>query len=199
MALIIGVSGGIGSGKSVVCQIFRSLGVAIYNADERAKWLINNDDLLKAKIKSLLGSESYLPDGSYNRSWVAAQVFENVDLLQTLNALVHPQVAIDTDKWAKKYRHEPYIVKEAALFTKSGTGTLLDKLIVVVAPTQLRINRVKARDPYRSETDILKIITNQLSDEERLQNADYVVHNNESQLLIPQVYGLHLLFTSVRF
>ena len=194
MSKLIGISGGIGSGKSVVCRIFNSLGVPVYNADERAKWLIQNDELLKKSIKSLLGSEAYLNDGSYNRTWVATQVFEKPELLQKLNSLVHPQVTIDTNGWAKAHRHVPYLIKEAALFSKSGQGTGLDKLLVVVAPNLLRIGRIKARDPHRSEADILKIIANQLTDKQRLKTADYVIENDENQLLIPQVYRLHELF-----
>jgi dephospho-CoA kinase len=196
MSKLIGISGGIGSGKSVVCKIFSSLGVPVYNADERAKWLIQNDESLKEKLTLLLGAEAYLSNGSYNRGWVAAQVFEKPDLLQQLSAVVHPQVAIDTDNWAKAQSHEPYLVKEAALFSKSGQGTQLDKLVVVVAPTLLRISRIQTRDPHRSEADILKIIANQLTDQARLQTADYVIENNETQLLIPQVYRLHQLFLS---
>ncbi len=194
MSKLIGISGGIGSGKSIVSRIFSSLGVSVYNADERAKWLIEHDELLKENIKNLLGTDAYLTDGSYNRTWVAAQVFEQPNLLKQLNALVHPQVAIDTDKWARNHSTEPYIIKEAALFSKSGKGTGLDKLVVVVAPTLLKISRIKARDPHRSEADIAKIIANQLTDEARLQTADYMIENNESQLLIPKVYRLHELF-----
>jgi dephospho-CoA kinase len=194
MSKLIGVSGGIGSGKSVVCKIFSSLGVSVYNADERAKWLVQNDESLKENIKSLLGAEAYLSNGSYNRTWVAAKVFEKPDFLLKLNALVHPQVAIDTNNWTKAHNTEPYLIKEAALFSKSGQGTGLDKLVVVVAPNVLKISRIAARDPHRSAADIAKIIANQLSDEQRLQTADYVIENNENQLLIPQVYRLHRLF-----
>ncbi len=195
MSKLIGISGGIGSGKSVVCQVFSSLGVPVYNADERAKWLIQNDELLKAKIQTLLGTDAYLNDGTYNRTWVAQQVFENSAILQKLNSLVHPQVAIDTDMWAKANSHKRYLVKEAALFNKSGQSIGLHKLVVVIAPNLLKISRIKARDPHRSESDIAKIIANQLTDEQRLQNADYVIENNENQLLIPQIYHLHELFS----
>ena len=191
---IIGISGGIGSGKSVVCKIFATLGVPVYNADDRAKWLLNNDASLKSSIIQLLGDESYTSQGLYNRAWVAAQVFNNPALLQKLNAIVHPAVYEDTEAWAKQHSDKSYIIKEAALFKRAGEGNNLDFLVMVNAPEALRIERTKKRDPQRSEQEIRDIIARQFSDEERIKYADYIIQNDDSQLLIPQVLELHRLF-----
>ena len=189
----IGVTGGIGSGKSVVCRIFEALGAPIYNADDRAKWLINHDEPLKIAIKNLLGEIAYLPDGSYNRVWVAAQVFNNAVLLQQLNALVHPLVFEDAAAWLRQHQNAPYVVRESALM-KKGTG--IDKIVVIHAPVATRIKRIKQRDPQRSEQEIRDIIARQMPDSERLAMADFVIYNDETQLLIPQVLRVFELISS---
>jgi dephospho-CoA kinase len=165
----VGVTGGIGSGKSVVCQIFSALGVPIYNADDRAKWLIQHDP-------SLVSST-------------------NPSLLQQLNALVHPLVGLDTQKWNASHTSFQYVIKEAALFNKAGKGNSLDTLVVVTAPLELRIKRILKRDTQRTEAEVRNIIARQASDEERLQMADYVIVNDESELLVEQVLRLHQRFS----
>ena len=191
----IGVTGGIGSGKSVVCRVFETLGIPVYAADERAKWLTEHDPILKADITRLLGPEAYeLVSGRYNRPWVAAQVFHNPDLLRQLNELVHPRVYADTLLWVQQHAQAPYVIKEAALMSAAGHGNSLDKVIVVHAPIDLRIQLIQQRDPHRSEAEIRNIISRQVSDEERARIADYIVYNDESQLLLPQILRLHELF-----
>lgn len=193
---LIGVTGGIGSGKSLVCRIFEAFGIPVYYADERAKWLVDNDAILKADVTRLLGPEAYDPIGRYNRSWVAAQVFGKPELLLELNALIHPRVYADTALWTNGYPSKPYVVKEAALLRTAGEdGNNLDKLIVVQSSLELRMQRIKKRDPHRTEQEIQNIISRQMGDEERLKMADYVIYNNETQLLIPQVVQLHKLFS----
>lgn len=198
MALQIGITGGIGSGKSVVCRIFEALGVPFYSADERAKWLLNHDDKLKKTVEALLGKDAYLADGGYNRRWVAQEVFSKPALLQQLNAVVHPRVGEDTEAWVKKHKKAPYLVKEAAIMARAGQNNSLDKIIVVEAPVELRVARVLQRDSQRSEAEIRDIIARQISDDERLKLADYVVKNDESQLLLPQVWELHQVFRKKR-
>ncbi|GAB3929050.1 dephospho-CoA kinase [Larkinella terrae] len=194
--LLIGVTGGIGSGKTTVCRIFEAFGIPVYYADERAKWLVDHDAILKADVTRLLGPEAYGPTGYYDRSWVAAQVFGKPDLLQQLNALIHPRVYADTALWASGFSEKPYVIKEAALLRAAGQdGNNLDKLIVVQSPLELRIHRIHKRDPHRSEKEIKNIISRQISDEERIEMADYVIYNNETQLLIPQVVRLHEIFS----
>ncbi|WP_421829269.1 dephospho-CoA kinase [Larkinella sp.] len=193
--LLIGVTGGIGSGKTTVCRIFEALGIPVYSADDRAKWLVDHDAILQSDVTRLLGPEAYDEAGRYNRSWVAAQVFGKPDVLLQLNALIHPRVYADTELWARGYADKPYLIKEAALLRAAGEdGNNLDKLIVVQSPLDLRIQRIHQRDPHRSEQEIKNIISRQISDEERIEMADYVVYNNETQLLIPQVLRLHETF-----
>ena len=192
--LQIGVTGGIGSGKSIVCQVFRALGIPVYEADERAKWLTEHDPILKADIRRVLGPNAYTPLGQYNRAWVASQVFADPALLAALNAVIHPRVFADTAAWVNEQADKPYIIKEAALMKAAGSGNSLDKVIVVQAPLALRIERIRKRDPHRSETEIRNIIDRQISDAERLQLADYVIENNERQLVLPQIVRLHQEF-----
>ena len=193
----IGITGGIGSGKSLVCKIFEVLGVPVYSADERAKWLINNDLQIRKEIKEVFGRQAYNENG-YNRTWIAQQVFGNDDLLKILNSIVHPRVFEDTEKWLKKHKNEPYILREAAIMNRAGDGNNLDKVIVVMAPLDLRISRIKKRDSQRTEEEIRAIISKQKSEEEFSQIADYQVVNDEKQLLIPQVLALDKQFRNYK-
>lgn len=192
--LRIGVTGGIGSGKSLVCRVFASLGIPVYMADDRAKWLTENDPILKADITRVLGAMAYDTLGRYNRSWVASQVFSNPDLLQKLNAVVHPRVWADTADWVAQQTHAPYVIKEAALMKAASPEIGIDQVVVVESPLALRIERIRQRDPHRSVDDIHRIIANQVSDEQRREFADHILLNDESQLLLPQIWSLHQLF-----
>lgn len=188
--LQVGVTGGIGSGKSVVCRIFACLGVAVYEADARAKWLSNNDPDLRKEVIELLGAETFA-EGIYNRKYVAARVFSDALLLHKLNQIIHPRVFADSDHWLERHISQPYVIREAALMNRAGEENSLDKVIVVTAPLDLRIERTKARDLQRSEADIRAIIENQISDKARLELADFVVDNGENVSLIPQILSLH--------
>ena len=192
----VGVTGGIGSGKSVVCQIFQALGIPVYVADERAKWLTEHDPILKADVTRVLGPNAYDTVGRYNRGWVASQVFANSSLLAQLNGVVHPRVMADTEAWVQEHADKPYVVKEAAIMKAAGDSNSLNWVIAVRAPLPLRISRIRQRDPFRSEAEILNIIERQISDEERVALADYVIDNDESRLLIPQVVALHEAFVN---
>lgn len=189
MPLQIGITGGIGSGKSLVSRIFGALGIPVYEADSRAKWLINHDITLQDDIIGLLGQNAFI-NGQYNRPWVAAKVFDNPTLLQQLNGLIHPRVFTDSAAWLQQHQNAPYVLRESALTTKNA-----DKLLVVKAPLDLRVARIKQRDPHRSELEIKHIMDRQLTDDERLKLADYVIINDQSQLLIPQVQQLHAIFS----
>ena len=201
--LQIGVTGGIGSGKSTVCRVFATLGVPVYSADERAKWLTEHDPILKADITRVLGKQAYDRNagpilGKYNRAWVASQVFTDPVLLDQLNAVVHPRVIADTALWVSQHADTPYVIKEAALMRAAGDGNSLDKVIVVQAPAALRMGRIRTRDPHRSTDEIQHIIDRQVSDDERLRIADYVFDNDERQLLLPQIVALHQEFSRQR-
>ena len=187
---IIGITGGIGSGKSIVCKIFSTLNVLIYDADSRAKHLINNDVSLKKAIKNLLGENAYISTGEYNRTWVASKVFNNPDLLNQLNLLVHPCVKKDSHDWVKKYPKSPFLLYEAALMKSAGDQNMLEKVIVVNAPIDLRIKRIQQRD-NRSEQEVRNIIARQISDEERLKIADYVIENDDKKSVLEQVLALY--------
>ncbi|MBO0930479.1 dephospho-CoA kinase [Fibrella aquatilis] len=190
----IGITGGIGSGKSTVCQVFRALGVPVYEADERAKWLTMHDPILRADILRLLGPQAYDAAGQYNRTFVAAQVFTDPALLRQLNALIHPRVQADTLRWVEQYSHLPYVIKEAALMNAAGDGNDLDAVVVVIAPLDLRIQRIRRRDPQRTDAEIKAIISRQITDEVRRALADELLINDETQLLVPQILRLDRAF-----
>jgi dephospho-CoA kinase len=188
--LKVGITGGIGSGKSTVAKIFTLLGVPVYYADDRAKWLMVNDPILVSNIKSAFGNEAYMEEGGLNREWLAAFVFSDADRVATINTLVHPAVKADFEVWAKAQNYG-YVLKEAALIFESGSYRELDKIINVSAPLINRIHRVLVRDPHRTEGQIHAIIEKQLPDEEKNAKADYVIKNSDNKLLIPQVLQIH--------
>ncbi|GAB3512613.1 dephospho-CoA kinase [Emticicia fontis] len=187
----IGITGGIGSGKTIVCQMFEILGVPVYYADERAKWLTNHDLQLRKEIKELLGRNAYDENGQYNRKWVAAQVFDNPELLKMLNALVHPRVFADTDQWFIQNQGAPYTLREAALMNAAGDKNDFDAVIAVSAPIETRIERIKKRDTQRTEEEIKAIIARQKTEEQFAAIANYTILNDDEHLLIPQVLELH--------
>ena len=194
--LQIGITGGIGSGKSLVCRIFNVLGVPVYDADSRAKTLMTTDGILVSQITKEFGTLSFREDGSVNRKYMAAHVFNNETKLKKLNSLVHPRVAEDFAHWVLQ-QSNPYSIKEAALLFETGSYQALDKVLVVSAPEELRINRVLQRDTHRSAQQVKAIIRNQLKEEEKLKRADHIIINDECQLLIPQVLKLHQQFLSM--
>lgn len=195
LPLQIGVTGGIGSGKSMVCRLFACLGVPVYDADSKAKQITTTNPEIGQRIISLLGKDAYLPDGSYNRAYVSSKVFKDAELLKNLNAIIHPAVLRDTAQWVSKHIAFPYIIKEAAIMNKAGQANSLDFVVVVDAPADLRIRRILERDK-RPESEIKAIIARQVSDADRKQIADFVVHNDENSALIPQVLELHARFIS---
>jgi dephospho-CoA kinase len=194
--LKIGITGCIGSGKSLVTKIFAQLGVPVYDADSRAKYLMNHSEELRSQLIELLGEQAYTEDGHLNRSFVAGAVFENTILLNKLNGLIHPAVFHDFDKWITEHAQATYIIKEAALMFETDSYKQLDQIITVTAPQKLRIERVVKRDRV-SESDVLKRMNNQLSQEEKLSRSQYEVINDESVLLIPQVLSLHQKFQAM--
>jgi dephospho-CoA kinase len=190
----IGITGGIGSGKSTICKIFTCLGVPVYDADSRAKSIMTTDGILIEQIKKEFGDLVYLPDGSLDREYLSRVIFENQEKRSLLNQMVHPRVAADTDRWLDQNREASYVVREAALLIESGAYLRVDKVILVTAPEELRIKRVLARDPHRLKEEVIKIIATQLPEEEKKKVADVVVYNDETQLLVPQILQLHNQF-----
>lgn len=192
--LQIGITGGIGSGKSLVCKIFQQLGVFVYDADSHAKALMTTDGILVSQIKKEFGDLAYHPDGTLNRSWLASHVFSDEAKLEKLNALVHPRVGVDYEKWVARHNEEPYLIKEAALLFESGSFRLLDKIVVVSAPEEVRQKRVLKRDPHRTVDQFREIVEKQLPEEEKLKRADYLIVNDDITMVIPQVLRLHDAF-----
>lgn len=195
--LLIGVTGGIGSGKSLVSKIFACLGIPVYDADSRAKKLMNTDPALIAEIKKAFGDEAYHANGTVNRAFLASTVFNHEEKLKKLNHLVHPRVQLDTEKWVRENGVNKYLIKEAALIYESGTQSTFDKVIVVTAPYELRKQRVLARDTSRSARDVERIMANQMPEEDKVRLADFIIKNDGSELLIPQVLKLHKRFNSL--
>ena len=191
--LRIGITGGIGSGKSVVSRLFAALGVPVYDSDTRAKWVMAHDLVLREQLQAAFGAETYDAAGQLDRPYLARVAFGDPARLAQLNGLVHPRVGEDFAAWTatQAAAGHAYILKEAALLFESGAYKGLDKIITVFAPPEVRTARVLARDAHRTAADVARIIGQQLPEDERLGRADYVVHNDDSQLVIPQVLALH--------
>lgn len=186
----IGITGGIGSGKTLVCSIFASLGIPIYNADERAKWLMQHHQPLKEAIIKAFDAEVYNDHGVLQNAVLAQKVFGNKAQLDILNGLVHPAVAKDGQAWQEQNQHAPYTLKEAALLYESCSYKSLDKIIVVAAPEAIRIERVMKRNATSAE-EIKKRMANQMPEEEKISRADFVLVNDGHKPLLKQVLELH--------
>jgi dephospho-CoA kinase len=192
--LRVGITGGIGSGKSIVARVFNTLGIPVYNADDAAKRLMQQDPLLRAAIQLAFGAAAY-QQNQLNRSYLAGIVFKDKNKLEELNALVHPATIADAEQWMQQ-QSSPYALKEAALIFESGAQAQLDYVIGVTAPQSLRIHRVMHRDQLSRE-DVLKRIDNQLNETTLMRLCDYVVTNNEQQLVVPQVLKIHSELLSI--
>ncbi|MBT1697230.1 dephospho-CoA kinase [Fulvivirgaceae bacterium PWU4] len=192
--LQIGITGGIGSGKSLVCRIFAQLGVPVYDADSHAKKLMTTDGILISGIKKEFGDLAYHPDGALNRKYLADHVFNNEKKLALLNNLVHPRVGADYEQWVRKHSTHRYVIKEAALLFEAGSAKVLDQIIVVYAPESMRIKRVLSRDAHRTVEQVREIVGKQMPEDEKLKRADHIIVNDETQMIIPQVLKLHQQF-----
>ena len=182
--LKVGITGGIGSGKSTVSRFFSELGVPVYDSDQRAKSLMQHDDSIIIKIKKEFGDDSYL-NNVLNRSHIAEIVFKNELKLKQLNAIVHPVVRTDFNNWLSQNSNARFVIKEAAIMIESGAYKDLDKLIVVNANREQKIKWIKKRDHLLLE-DIENRIQNQLSDKIRNQYADFIIENNSSKKELKQ-------------
>jgi len=185
----VGITGGIGSGKSTASEVFEHLGVPVYNADDHAKELYHSDADLKNGVIKLLGEEAY-SEGRLNRAWVAEKVFQNKETLSKLNALVHPAVGRNFKEWMQKHFDAPYLMKEAAILFESGAHRGLDVVIHVFAPVEVRIDRVMRRDGV-SEADVLARIEKQWTDEQRREKSQYEIMNDGHSLMVPQILSIH--------
>lgn len=191
MALRIGLTGGIGSGKSTVSGIFKVLGIPVFDADTAAKEVMQTNPALRQAIIDTFGEAVYT-DGQLNRKQLAALVFSDPFQLETLNALVHPYTIAAAEEWAA-LQTTPYTVKEAALFFEAGSAIGFDYMIGVFAPQHLRIKRVMDRDQVSRE-EVLSRMKRQIQEEIKMRLCDFVVLNDDQHLLIPQVLKLHEQF-----
>jgi dephospho-CoA kinase len=188
----IGITGGIGSGKSMVCKIFQCLNTPVYYADIEAQKLINSNQEIIKELTETFGNEIYLKDKTLNKPLMAKLIFGNSENLKKVNSVVHPKIKADFNKWAEKQSCK-YVIEEAAVLLENNNEHGLDYVVTVYSSEELRIKRVKKRDDI-SEEEIIKRMQSQLSEEEKLKLADFIIYNNDKDLLIPQVIKLHKIF-----
>lgn len=185
--LKVGLTGGIGSGKTIVAHIFEILGIPVYYADDQARKLMNTDPELRSSIVRHFGEQSY-NDDQLDRKYLASIVFNDKEKLNLLNSLTHPITIKDAEQWMQN-QSTPYVIKEAALLFESGATEKLDYVIGVYAPQHIRVKRVIDRDQLSIE-DVMKRISRQLDEEMKMKLCDFVITNNEQELVIPQVIEL---------
>lgn len=186
--LRVGVTGGIGSGKTSVCRVFGVLGVPVFYADVSAKIIMDNNDSLKNEINSVVGQNVYL-DGTLNRPLLARLMYRDKKILEDINQLVHPLVFEDFTDWVCR-QTSPYVIVEAAILFESGIHELIDKVITVIAPVEERIQRVMYRNKHTRE-QVIDIINNQMDDETKIKLSNYVVHNADDDMIIPVILDIH--------
>lgn len=179
--LKIGITGGIGSGKTTVCRLFELLGVPVYYADDESKKLLTDDKAVKEQVLKLFGT--------IDRKQLAGIVFNDKQKLEQLNAILHPAVGLHFENWLNK-QNTPYILKEAAILFESGAYKQVDKVLTIIAPLELKIQRTMKRDNVTKE-EVERRMKLQMTDDEKVKRSDFVIKNNEQDLLIPQVLSLH--------
>lgn len=187
----VGITGSIGSGKSTVAHLFEVLGIPVYNADNRAKWLMNHQPDLIRSITELFGKDAY-SNNALNRPFIAEQAFQDPDKLKQLNAIVHPAVFADFEQWCNE-QTTTYVIKEAALMFESKSHEQLHEVIVVTAPETMRIQRAMQRD-HATEASVRARMNNQLPESEKRKRSQYEIINDDQHSLIQQVLNLHHLF-----
>jgi dephospho-CoA kinase len=186
--VVVGLTGGIGSGKTTVAKMFETFGIPVYIADIEAKLLMNRSKVIKRKLKQLLGDEAYVNE-RLNRPFIAKKIFNNKELLQQMNAIVHPKVASHFKRWLKK-QSAPYIIKEVAILFENGSYKDCDFTITVTAPKEEKIKRVIKRD-NSSKEKVSAIMSNQWSDAQRIELSDFVIKNqnlDETKKLAEEVH-----------
>jgi dephospho-CoA kinase len=190
---ILGLTGGIGSGKSVVAELLQTMGIPVYDSDTRSKSLCDTDVTLKRSIINLFGAEIYKND-LLNRSALADRVFSDSKALQAVNALIHPVVERDFKVWVEAHNQYPIVVQETAILFEAGLDSLFDQIICVSAPESVRIERVCRRDDTNSES-VRKRMSNQITEEEKIKRSDLIIINDGIQAVLPQVLKIVQLFS----
>lgn len=186
--IVVGLTGGIGSGKTTVAKAFKALGVPVYIADVEAKKLMNRSKIIKRKLIELLGEEAYV-DGKLNRPYIANIIFNDTSFLEKMNAIVHPKVASHFKRWANK-QNAPYVIKEVAILFENGGHKQCDYVVTVTAPKAMRIKRVITRDKTSKEK-IEDIMKNQWSDSKKVKLSDFVITNKTLEKTKAQVVKVH--------
>ena len=194
MMLKIGVTGGIGAGKSLICRVFSVLGVPVYNADIRARLLMDKDLMLHRELKKAFG-QSIFSDGKPNRKILSGIVFNDPDALDRLNGIVHPAVRRDFIRWTGQQSESPYLIKEAAILFETGTYKELDTVILVTAPESIRIKRVSGRDGETEEA-VRNRMASQWPDDRKSSLAGIILRNDNSEPILPVILHLHEKFRS---
>ena len=187
---IIGITGGIGSGKTIVCQVFNKLGIPVYDADKFVHNIYEKYPEVSEKIIKEISDDVVDKNGKINRKKLGEIFFNDADKLKILNSIVHPLVKTNFNKWVHDNSGYPYVLKEAAILFESGASENCFKVITVFSPMELRFSRIRERD-HKSRTEAEFIIDRQINDEERIKKSDYVIYNDEKQLLIPQILKIH--------
>ena len=186
----IGVTGGIGSGKSMICRIFSCLGIPIFEADKEAKSILNENEMVKKSIKELLGNQAYTDNEVYSPIWVRAKIKEDPTLIASINSIVHPAVRQKAIEWQLRQKNKPFLVYESALLHSENKPEIIEKLIVIKADKADRIKRINMRDSLHP-TDINTIMEVQPSEETYLNQADYIIKNSNNDLIWPQVEKIY--------
>lgn len=185
----VGITGGIGSGKSHCARIFHNLGIPVYYADQRAQWIMHHDGEVRARLIGLLGPEVYDPQGHLDKAFMRERVFGDAKTREGVNSIVHPAVGRDYHRWHENQR-SPYTLKEAALLVESGSYRELDHLIMVHSPVVQRIQRIMERDNL-APADVLQRMQSQLPDEEKSRVSDLFIDNSGCVPLLPQILTIH--------
>jgi dephospho-CoA kinase len=186
----VGITGGIGSGKTTVCKVFELLGVPVYYADIEAKQILDSNLEVKKNIINTFGNSVLNDEEKIDKKKLASLVFNNKENLEKLNSIVHPAVREHFENWLQQHSTQKYILKEAAILFESGSYKLVDKVIAVVAPLELKISRTMQRDKV-TQAEVELRISNQLNDDEKIKRSQFVIYNDEQQLLIPQILNIH--------
>jgi len=187
--LSIGLTGGIGSGKSLVADFFNRLGVPVYTSDIEAKSLMQTNSFIRQSLIEAFGNKIYSDSGELNRSELAKIIFNNNEALNKVNSIVHPQVRLHYQEWLLKHMGEPYVIQESAILFDTGLYANFDKIITVTADQEIRINRVMERD-LCSRQSVLERMSKQISEQDKIEKSDFVIYNN-TELVIPQIIMIH--------
>lgn len=186
----VAVTGGIGSGKTLVCNILQKMGIPVFYADTISKTLINNSPEIRMKLIALLGNDIYLQNGTIHRKKLANIIFNDNIALRKVNSIIHPKVREAFDVWCEQQISSPYVLQETAILFESGQSAFFDKIITVTAPLELKTERVMKRDGITKEL-VLERMKNQLPDIVKIEHSDFIIENDDRKMILPQILFIH--------